>query len=93
VHRFEDRRVFADVAARGQAESAHQAGDLITQDVTKHVFHDQHIELIRVEHELHGRGINDLIFEFDPPRIFGRDLLPDLEKQSLRKFQDIGFVS
>ena len=66
VHRFEDRGLLADIGARRHAETADQAGDLVGQDIAEQIGGDDHVELPRIQHELHGAGIDDAIVHRDP---------------------------
>jgi hypothetical protein len=87
VHRFEDRRLPADVRAWRQTQSAHQARNEVGQDVAEQVGRDDDIESIRVDDELHGRGVDDPLVKVDPALEFLRDLLPDHSEQTLQYFR------
>ena len=65
VDGFEHGRVVADVGARREAEAADQAAGEIGDDVAEQVFHDHHVERIRIHHELHAGGVDDAVVERD----------------------------
>lgn len=92
MHRFEDRLVEADIRGGGESQSSDQAGDEIGKDVAEHVFHHEDIELIRVDHQLHGRRIDNPIFEIDLAFVFAGDFTADIEEEPLGAFQDVRFV-
>ncbi len=59
VYGLEDGGIGADVRARRHAQAPHQPGYQVGQDVAEQVGRDQHVELPRVEHQLHRAGIDD----------------------------------
>ncbi len=92
VNRLEDGRFSADVGAGREAETAHQPGHLVREDVAEHVLRHDDVELIRIHHQLHRRGVDDPVVELDTAFVFLRDLPADLEEQPVRALQDVGLV-
>ena len=92
MHRLEDRHILPDVHPRREPESADQAGGEVRQDVPEHVFGDDHVELVRIQDELHGCRIHDPVFELDGIGIVLRHLPAHFEEQALRVLQDVRLV-
>src|SRR2546422_980320 len=59
VHRLEDGVARAQVGARHEAEPAHQARAQVGDDVAVEVLEQEHVELLRAEHELHAGVVDD----------------------------------
>ncbi len=90
---LEDGGVFANVGARRHSETAHQSGDFVGQDIAEQVGRDDHVELPRVEHQLHGAGVNDALVHLDLPAILLRmQLARDLEKDAGERLHDVCLV-
>ena len=83
---------FADVRARRHAEPAHQPGDQVGQDVAEEVGGDDHVELPRVEHELHRAGVDDPVVACDPALVLLRHLARGLEEEAGQRLQHVGLV-
>ena len=64
--------VGAEVRGADDAEAADQAGAQIRHDVAVQVRQQQHVELLRVHHEVHARGVDDPLVVRDV-RILARD--------------------
>jgi hypothetical protein len=84
VDGFEDRGVFADVGAWGHAQTADQAGHFVRQDVAEQVGRHQHVELPRVEHQLHGAGVDDAVVDLESIFVLARDIAGGFEEQPER---------
>ncbi len=52
-------------------KSAHQTGCEIRDDISVEIFHQQHVELVRIHHELHAQVIDDFLIVFDRRIIHG----------------------
>src|SRR5690606_36852534 len=65
VHRLEDGVLLADVGARGDAETAGEAGHQVGEDVAEQVGGHQHVERLGVAHQLHGGGVDDDVVGLD----------------------------
>ena len=55
----------AQVGGADDAETADQPGAQIRDDVAVQVGHHQHVELRRVHHQVHARGVDDLLVVLD----------------------------
>jgi hypothetical protein len=61
VGRLEQRVVIANLCTGRHAHTADQASRKIGQDISKHVFHDQDVEISRPADQVQGLGINVII--------------------------------
>ena len=84
--------VVADVRARHDAEPADEPGAQVRHDVAVQVRQQQHVELLRVHHQVHARGVDDPLVVGDvgvlarrPSRALSRNR-PSLE------LHDVGLV-
>jgi hypothetical protein len=59
VHRLEDRRLRPQVRARDEPEPADEPRAEVGHDVAVEVLEQQHVELLRPEHELHAGVVDD----------------------------------
>ena len=59
VDRFEHRRVIANVCASHDSQAANQSSGEIAHHVAVQIGQQQHVELLRVQHNLHARVIDD----------------------------------
>ena len=57
--------LIADVRARREPEPADEPGDLIGQNVAEQVRRDDHVEPLRVQHEVHRHRVDDALLELD----------------------------
>ena len=55
------RDLRAEIGRADHAESADEAGAQIRHDVAVQIRQQQHVELRRVHHEVHARGVDDLL--------------------------------
>ena len=65
VHRLEDRRVVAKVRAWHDAEPTDETRAEVGHDVAVEVGQHQHVERLRLHHELHARRIDDALVVAD----------------------------
>ena len=65
VRRLEQRRLGAEVGARGDAEAADEAGAQVGDDVAVQVRAHQHVVQLGLLHELHAHVVDDAILELD----------------------------
>ncbi len=93
VHRLEHADVAAEIGRADHAEAADQPGAQIRDDVAVEVRHHQHVELLRVHHQVHARRVDDLLVVLDvriarapPARTLSRNS-PSLE------LHDVGLVN
>jgi hypothetical protein len=66
MHRLENRGIDADVGGGSHAQPTHKACHFVRQNIAEKVGSEDHIELPRIQHELHGTGINDALFQLYP---------------------------
>ena len=93
MHGFEYGGVGADVGAGGHSQAAHQARDQVGEDVAEQVGGHQHVELPRVQHQLHGAGIDDDGVQDETALVLAFvEFLSRLEKDSGQGLHDIGLV-
>src|SRR5262245_36307659 len=88
---LEQRSVFADVAAGGDAETTHETSGEIRHDVPIQVLHQKHVELIWIHDKLHAQVVYDLFVVLDS-WIVHRHLTEALQKESIRFLHDVCFV-
>merc|ERR1712230_303967 len=83
VHGLEDGALVADVAGRGQTQTADQAGAHVGQDVAVQVGHDEDLVVVggRVRHDLQAGVVQQLAVELDVG-VLARDVLGLLEGES-----------
>ncbi len=91
VHGLEngDRRPVARRARRRDA--AGETGAEIGDQVAVKALHHQHVEPIRVEHELHAGRIDDQLLQRDAG-MASRDLAHALQEKTVRHLQDVRFM-
>src|SRR5579862_346037 len=92
VHRLEDRGVLADVARGRHSQATHEAGVEVREDVAEEVRRHDHVELVRVHHELHGAGVDDALVAIDPAHVLLRDVAARLEEEARERLQHIRLV-
>ena len=82
----------ADIRARRRAEAADQPGHQVGQDVAEQVGRDDHVELPRVQHQLHGAGVDDAVVHRNPALVFLRDLACRFQEHAGQRLQHVGLV-
>ena len=83
--------VIADVGAGRKAQTAHKPCAKIADNIAVEVRGHQHIELLRLLHQLHAERINDAVVCGDFG-IVGRHLAEGAQEQAVRQLHDIGLV-
>ena len=73
------------------AEAADQTGAQVREDVAVEVLQTQHVELVRVHHELHAGGIDDGVVGLDLGVVLG-DLAEAVEEEPVGELHDVGLV-
>ncbi len=91
VHRFEYRRVVADVGAGCETEAADKPGGEVRQDVPEEICRDDDVELMGIDHHLHRHVVDDLVLGLDV-LILRRDGARHVEKQAPRVLQYVRLV-
>ena len=91
MHRLEHPDFGTEVCRGHDAESAHQACTEIRHDVSVQIGQQQHVELLRLHHEMHARGIDDAVVLRDI-RIMRRDVLHALEEEPVAHLHDVRLV-
>jgi len=93
VNGLEDGALVANVAGRGQAEAANQAGAHVGQNVTIQVGHDQHLVVVRegVGRHLQAGIVEQLGVELDVGKLLG-DLVGDPEEETIAHLHDGSLV-
>lgn len=90
--RFEDGVMFAVVPAGQQAGPADEPADDVGRDGSVQVGGQQHIELVRVGHELHAGVVDDHVVVLDVGILLG-DPAGRLEEAAVRNLHDVGLVN
>mmetsp|Transcript_4585 Transcript_4585/g.16054 ORF Transcript_4585/g.16054 Transcript_4585/m.16054 type:complete len:283 (+) Transcript_4585:1653-2501(+) len=80
-----------NVQAGGEAQTAHEAGAEVADDVTIKVWHHEHVELARVLDQLHAAVVDDLLLK-DDLGILGGNLPATLQEETVRLLHDVGLV-
>ena len=93
VDGLEDGGRLSDVGARRHSETSDQACDQVGQDVAEQVGRDDHVELPRVQHELHGAGIDDALIHLHAALVLPRDFPPGFQEEAGQCLQDVGLVN
>ena len=91
VDGFKHGGFVADVGAADDAEAADQAGGEIAHHVAVKIGQQQHVELLRIQNNLHASVIDDEFFVLDFGILRG-DVTDALEKEAVRELHDVGFV-
>jgi hypothetical protein len=72
---------------------ADQAGDEVREDVAEQVRRHQHVELPRVQHQLHRAGVDDHAVEHEAALVLALvELLAGLEEDAGQRLHDVGLV-
>ena len=62
---LEDGAIRADVRTGRHAQSAHQSGRQVAEDVAVKIRQHDHVVQFRLLHQLHAHVVDDAVFEFD----------------------------
>ncbi len=94
MHRLENGRVGADVAAGRHPETADQARDQIGKDVAEEIGGHQHVELPWIEYQLHRAGVDDDGFQDEPSLVLAFvEFQSGFQKDPGQRLHDVGFVN
>ena len=91
VNSFKHGGFVADVGAADDAEPADKARGEIAHDVAIEIGQEQHVELLRIEHDLHAGVVYDEFLVFDVGILWGY-VANGFEKEAIGELHDIGFV-
>merc|ERR1712230_358969 len=93
VHGLEDGALVADVAGRGQTQTADQAGAHVGQDVAVQVGHDEDLVVVggRVRHDLQAGVVQQLAVELDVG-VLARNVLGYPQEEAVGHLHDGGLV-
>ena len=89
---LKDCRAVADICTWGHAQAANKPGDQIGQDVAEKIGAKEHVELPRVQDQLHRAGIDDSLVHLDPAGVSLADLSRRLQKDTRQRLHDVGLV-
>ena len=73
------------------AEPADQARAQVRHDVAVQIRQQQHVELLRVHHQVHARGVDDPLVVGDVDEL-ARHLAAAVEEQAVAELHDVGLV-
>ena len=93
VDRLKDGSRLSNVGARSHSEASDKARDQVGQDITEKVRCDDHIELPRIHHKLHGARINDAIVHLHTAFVLTRDLPSGFQEKTCQRFQYVSFMN
>src|SRR3989454_5871419 len=89
MHRLEDSRVRADVGPGGESKATDQSCRFVGEDIAEQVGRHDDIELLRLDDELHGGVVDDLVVRRNRSRVLFGDASCDLEKEAGGGFQNV----
>src|ERR1700722_14793583 len=93
MHGLKNGGVGANVGPWSHAQSAHEPRHQVGQDVTEEIGGHDHVELLWIQHQLHGTGIDDDRFHPNAALIFQLvKLLRGLEEYARQCLHYIGLV-
>ncbi len=91
VNGLEDVAVVADVDRVAGGNAARESGAEVAQDVAVEILGQQHVELVRIEHQTHARGIDDAVVDFDVG-VAGGDGAYGVQEETIALLQDVRLV-
>src|SRR5258708_24971785 len=89
---FKNRTVIAEVCAGNKAQAPDECGAQIRNDVAVEIFHDQHVVLIWIHHQLHTSVVDDVFAVSDLGKSLGHGAAA-AQKQAIGELHDIGFMN
>src|SRR6266498_387887 len=88
VRGLEHRHAVAHVGARGDTEPADQTGCQVREDVPVEVGQQQHVEVLRLLHQLHGHVVHQVLVVFDLGVVLGH-LATDRVEETVGVLHDV----
>ena len=87
---LEDGMPVADVGGRRHPHAADESRGQVGQDIAEHIFSHEHVELLRLLHEIECLGVDVCVLLCDRG-MPGRNLVEDLAEEGVA-FEDVGLV-
>src|SRR5207302_4229329 len=83
--------MISEVGSGNKAQAADEGGAEIGQDIAVEIFHEQHVVLVGVHHQLHAGIVHDVLAVGNLGILFG-DIARAAQEQAVRKLHDVGLV-